>query len=118
MFFAPYKSPWTCKTPSCGIRAVIGVVVVAKSLFQVLCLAAIIATGGLALEDVDVEGFHDALPDSSYSEWLLAVADSMLGGMQKESPSEDGLDFWLPVTDCCGNLKVRAWIYNSNLLLR
>jgi hypothetical protein len=89
-----------------------------QPLFQVFSLAAIIAAGGSALEDVDVEGFHDALPDSSYSEWLLAVADSMLGGMQKESPSEDGLDFWLPGTDCCGNLKVRAWIYNSNLLLR
>jgi hypothetical protein len=79
--------------------------VVTQSLFQVFSLAAVVAAGGLALKDVDVKG-HDVVPESVNH----FVDGSTPGGMQKESPSQDGLDFWLPVTDCCGH-------YHSKILI-
>jgi len=55
VFFAPDQWPWSCESPGGGIGTVIRIVVVAKSLLEVLRLAAIVAASGLALEDVDVE---------------------------------------------------------------
>lgn len=38
-------------------------------------------------------------------------AGSLLGYMQKESPSQDGLDFWLPELDCCGHYKEQIHLH-------
>jgi len=64
--------------------------VVTQSLFQVLGLAAIVAASGLALEDVDVKA-HMIFPDGFIGNALINhfVASSILGYMQKESPSQD-----------------------------
>ena len=62
--FTGIRKPGSLKSSSCGIGTVIRVVVVTQPLLQVFGLAAVVAAGGLALKDVDVEG-HEIFPDSS-----------------------------------------------------
>ena len=64
MYLSPNKGPGTRKTPGSCIRAISRIVVLSKSLVQVFGLTAVIAASGLALEDVDVESFHNMFPDS------------------------------------------------------
>jgi len=52
---------------------------------KVICVATVIAAGGLALKDVDVEG-HDVFPGYMAERVASFVDGSMPGNMQKESP--------------------------------
>ena len=60
----------------------------AEPLRHIFGVAAVVASGGLALEDVDVED-HNVFPESVNGNALVnyLVASSILGDVQKSSPS-------------------------------